>query len=114
MLDPWIHTLKILEPDYFAIKDIMEQEPYIKPVLKEISGKKICKICLEEVWFDSPNVLPNDRIYTSQNLDERINWASIELEKWQDVRRISWDSWIFPSTKLAEKFLTLYYITWEK
>lgn len=54
-----------------------------------------------------------DRVYrgTSQ-LDTRVNWAEKILETWSSVRRISWDMWIFDKKRDAEKFITLYNLTW--
>lgn len=44
--------------------------------------------------------------------DSYIEWATQELKKWSGVTRLSWDMWSFPSRRDAEKFQTLYYLTW--
>jgi len=44
--------------------------------------------------------------------DSYIEWATEELKKWSGVTRLSWDMWGFSSRRDAEKFQTLYYLTW--
>lgn len=45
-------------------------------------------------------------------IDPYVIWTTEELERWKGVSRLSWDMWSFPRQRDAEKFQTLYYLTW--
>ena len=82
--------------------------PTITPVLEK--KRNIWTITFEEVWPEDSD-LPRSG---SRVLDDRINWCIEELKKWQGVRRMAWDQWQFDDKRQAQKFITLFYITWAK
>jgi hypothetical protein len=45
-------------------------------------------------------------------LDSRVEWVCNQLKDWPDCRRTAWDMWSFKSKRDAEKFITLYTLTW--
>lgn len=106
MSDPWIEAIKIIEPRIEELLESMKQGPIIKPSLV-MRGKR-WNIVLEEAW---PSVDDAGNYYHSSGLDDRVEWAVVELKKW-DTTRTAWDTWQFNSRKDAEKFITFYNLTW--
>jgi hypothetical protein len=45
-------------------------------------------------------------------LDSRVEWVYNQLKDWPDCKRTAWDMWRFKSKRDAEKFITLYTLTW--
>jgi hypothetical protein len=50
--------------------------------------------------------------YPSSKLDECISWVAEKLTTWPNCTRKSWDMWDFKSKKDAEKFITLFHLSW--
>lgn len=48
------------------------------------------------------------------NLDTRVEWAKEQLVSWNDVTRTAWDMWVFKKKSDAEKFVTLYHLSWDR
>lgn len=94
-----------------TLEQVMHQwarssNPSIVPKLKKGRLRKWI-MTLEEVW-------PDDLINNSSGqLDIRVNWTEVTLLNWKTVHRLSWDSWQFDSKFEAEKFITIYRLTWE-
>ena len=82
--------------------------PKIKPELsRERYSKTYSKwrLQLVEVW-------PDDMHFGASDLDERVEWTYQTLKTWESARRTAWDMWVFDSKKEADKFITLYHLTW--
>ena len=83
--------------------------PTIKPILHREKNRK-WSIQLMEVWPDDEEDV---KFYTgSSPLDERVEWTFQTLQTWKKTNRTAWDKWIFDSKRDAEKFITLYSLTW--
>jgi len=108
----WIHLLEQAYPDYNDLKHSMEKGPIIKPILKKI--KNHWTLTLEEEWYhDAGGSYTMSTMDTgSIMLDTIVEWTEKELTKWKDCRRTAWDMWQFKSKREAEKFITLFHITW--
>lgn len=50
----------------------------------------------------------------NQNLNNCVEWAAEKLKDWPDVRRMAFDMWDFKKRKDAEKFITLFHLSWEQ
>lgn len=86
---------------------MLEKGPQIFADLSQ-RGKSWC-VTLQE------QPLPNTTTPLWSNpgkLDERVNWALIQLQKWPDVKRMAHDMWYFKRKRDAEKFQTLYNLIW--
>ena len=84
--------------------------PTIRPKLYQGQNRKWHIRLIEE--FASVDDAGNH--YNSSKLDERVNWALQTLETWKTAHRTAWDMWYFNSKRDAEKFITVYYLVWEK
>ena len=56
--------------------------------------------------------LTEDNSYHTNKLDKCIDWVSTQLLDWPDCRRIAWDMWNFKHRRDAEKFITLFHLSW--
>ena len=64
-------------------------------------------IVLEECWpYDTPPVRE------PAILDERISWCTDKLKDWPGCRRMAYDQFWFDKKLEAEKFITMYTLTW--
>ena len=52
------------------------------------------------------------RLVSNGPTDEQVDWTAETLKNWSTVRRTAWDIWVFDSKRDAEKFITLYNLTW--
>jgi len=90
---------------------VTQVEPFIKPNL--IKKHNSWYIILEEVWPEetegSYSLGPG-----SVSLDDCVSWVEKEITRWPGVRRMAWDQWCFDDRRTAEKFLTLFYLIWER
>lgn len=109
MIDPWQSILKDLEPSIDRLTFIMENGPYIKPVLYPVKSKK-WRITLEEIWPEDINL--SHKYTNSSLLNDAVNAVSIELDQWAGVTRQSWDTWDFSSKRDAERFIIMYNLKW--
>lgn len=88
---------------------IMSNPPTIKPNLFRGRNRK-WTIQLIEVW---PEDDPDVKFFSgSSPLDEKVEWTFETLQAWKTAKRTAWDMWIFDSKRDAEKFITLYSLTW--
>ena len=106
MNDPWVGVLQALEPTYFKWRDIMEKGTYISPEIWQTASGH-CALTLQEVWEGARG--SDEYTFSSTYLDNTIEWAVVELEKWQ-CKRTAYDTWQFNSIQDAEKFKTLFFL----
>ena len=50
----------------------------------------------------------------SKNLDNCVKWVEDRLKDQVNCNRMSWDMWDFKSRKDAEKFITLFHLSWQQ
>ena len=50
----------------------------------------------------------------SKNLDSCVNWVEEKLKSWPNCNRKAWDMWDFKHRKDAEKFITLFHLSWQQ
>lgn len=99
----WTMVLSSLCPSYDMLISAMRNCPGIKIILTK---KRNCwNLKLEEQWPDSVDIK-----YSTQKLDNTVEWCIKALETWENCHRISWDTWEFDTKKNAEKFITYYNI----
>ena len=48
----------------------------------------------------------------SRKLDDCVKWVEEKLKDWTDCNRMSWDMWDFKHRTDAEKFLTMFHLSW--
>ena len=46
------------------------------------------------------------------NLDDCVDWAAERLKDWPNCKRMAWDMWDFKHRKDAEKFITIFHLSW--
>lgn len=107
----WMHSIEALEPDYLKYKNTLEQGSTIHPIIEQ--NGKLWNLDIVEKWVDEDPAISGIPIhFTTVAFDKRIKWASTELEKWQHCKRTDWHIWEFKYKRDAEKFITLYNLTW--
>ena len=52
--------------------------------------------------------------YPTKNLDDCVKWVEEKLKEWPNCNRMAWDMWDFKSRRDAEKFITLFHLSWEQ
>lgn len=52
--------------------------------------------------------------YPTTNLDNCVKWVEEKLKEWPNCDRKAWDMWDFKSRRDAEKFLTVFHLSWEQ
>jgi len=58
--------------------------------------------------------LTEDNSYHTNKLDRCIDWVNGQLKDWTDCKRMAWDMWDFKHRKDAEKFITLFHLSWQQ
>jgi hypothetical protein len=53
-----------------------------------------------------------DHTWVNTKLDKRIDWVGEKLKDWPDCHRTAWDMWDFKHRKDAEKFITVFHLSW--
>jgi len=56
----------------------------------------------------------DDTTWTTTKLNDIVEWAAEKLKSWPDVNRMSFDIWDFKHSKDAEKFITLFHLSWDQ
>jgi hypothetical protein len=64
-------------------------------------------------WWRVHLAETTDTIYTG-NLDRCVGWTIEQLKDWPDCKRMSFDMWDFKHRKDAEKFITLFHLSWDQ
>jgi hypothetical protein len=103
----WMHMLDQICPGYEELKDAIGRGPTV--TTKVVRKGKKWLLTLNEQWPFS-HTRPLDAII----LDDVVTWSEKILEKWPTCKRLSWDSWEFKSKRDAEKFQTIFYLSWDK
>jgi hypothetical protein len=107
----WLHTLRQLCNEVDQLAHIMEQGPGIIPKLSQT--EQGWELTLAEVWDD--NIFEVRWLQSgSEMLDEKIEWVDQKLQSQQNCAKIDFDRWVFQDKIDAEKFITLYHLTWAK
>jgi len=52
--------------------------------------------------------------YPTRKLDECVKWVEEKLKDRDNCTRMAWDMWDFKNRKDAEKFITLFHLSWEQ
>jgi hypothetical protein len=50
----------------------------------------------------------------SSQLDRCVKWTDEKLEDWPSCKRMAWDMWDFKHRKDAEKFITVFHLSWQQ
>jgi hypothetical protein len=50
----------------------------------------------------------------SNKLNQCIDWVEEKLKTWPDCHRKAWDMWDFKNRQEAEKFITLFHLSWDR
>lgn len=53
-----------------------------------------------------------DNNFPTKKLDRCVEWVEEKLEDWPDCHRKAWDIWDFKHRKDAEKFITVFHLSW--
>jgi hypothetical protein len=88
-----------------VLKSWKMTEPTIRPELTQESRTK-CILTLQEEWPDDFNH------GSSSKLDDCVDWTCDKLNTWTGCKRLAWNIWRFNNKKEAEKFLTVFYLSW--
>ena len=56
----------------------------------------------------------NPNTWYNQQFDKCVNWTTEKLQGWPDCKRMSHDMWDFKHRKDAEKFITLFHLSWQQ
>jgi hypothetical protein len=86
----------------------MSHAPDINPRLYRGQQRK-WTVKIEEVWASVDDA---GNYFNSTGLDQRVEWTAKTLDTWKTATRTSWDMWVFNNKKEAEKFITVYHLTW--
>ena len=103
IVDPWLHMLQRIEPEYSKYRDIM------------IYGRTNFKVELSRLSNNKYEIRIHEEhgvVFEFGDLDEKCVWAANQLESWPDCRRVAWDRWQFKHHKDATKFKTLFTLKW--
>ena len=84
-----------------------DQMSVIKPALHQRTG--CYRLQLVEDFGtvdDAGNSMP------SRGLDECVKWVEETLQDQANCKRMAWDMWDFDHRRDAEKFITLFHLSW--
>jgi hypothetical protein len=56
----------------------------------------------------------DEQRWYNQKLNNCVEWAAERLKDWPNVKRMSFDMWDFKHRKDAEKFITLFHLSWDQ
>lgn len=92
-----------------------DRDTVIKPKLRRLSNVKH-KWRIQLVDEDSSLFNGGDFAgmpgFNSSGLDSCVKWTEEQLKSWPNTVRMAWDMWDFKHRKDAEKFLTVFHLTW--
>jgi hypothetical protein len=94
-----------------------DRDTVIKPKLRRLSNVKHkwrIQLVDEDSFLSNGEDFVRESGFNSSEFDYCINWTAEKLEKWPDTVRMSWDMWDFKHLRDAEKFLTLFHLTWQQ
>lgn len=109
----WLHTLQQLCSEVDRLTAMLEEGSAIVPRVRASKSGHGWELVFEEVW---PDDVTNE--YTTRPdwpmLEDRIDWINEQLTKQKNCVRIDTGAWQFQNKHDAEKFITLYHLTWTK
>lgn len=88
-----------------------KQYSVIKPTLRQLTETYSWRLQLVEDFGtvdDAGNSMP------SRGLDNCIRWFEEQLQDKPNCKRMAWDMWDFKYRKDAEKFITLFHLSWQQ
>jgi hypothetical protein len=103
-----VSALNDLQAVMFKWKDRLS---VIKPTLKRRANGP-------NYWYrlrlvdETDEGTPNT--WYNQQFDECVNWTTEKLQDWPNCKRMSHDMWDFKHRKDAEKFITLFHLSWQQ
>jgi len=67
-------------------------------------------------WYRLQLVEESDdnRNWYNQKFEDCVKWTDNKLKDWPDCKRMAHDMWDFKNRKDAEKFITLFHLSWEQ
>lgn len=65
-------------------------------------------------WYRLQLVEETDGNVNNQTFDNCVKWTEERLKEWPDCTRKAFDMWDFKHRKDAEKFITLFHLSWEQ
>ena len=88
-----------------------ERESVIKPTLKRIANgpNYWYRLQLVEETDDNDPIM-----FYNQQFDNCVSWTNDKLKDWPNVKRMAHDMWDFKHRRDAEKFITLFHLSWIK
>jgi hypothetical protein len=111
--DVWLHTLEQLCSEVDRLTAMLEHGSSIVPKLRAQKLDQGWELVFEEVWPDDVNGEFTTKPEWTM-LEDQINWITAQLEKQKNCVRIDAGAWQFQNKRDAEKFITLYHLTWTK
>jgi hypothetical protein len=85
-----------------------EKQTVIKPTLHRRNNNWYR---LQIVEIDEDN---QKNQWYNQGLNDRVEWTAEKLKDWPNVKRMSFDMWDFKHRKDAEKFITVFHLSWQQ
>lgn len=93
-----------------------DRDSVIKPKLRRLSNviyKWRVQIVDEDSFLANGGDFYGMPGHNSTSLDTCVNWSELQLKTWPECKRMAWDMWDFKHRKDAEKFITLFHLSWE-
>ena len=107
-------ALSDLQAVMFKWKD---RQSVIKPKLRQLSNAKHkwrIQLVDEDSFLSNGGDFAGMSGFYSSELDACVKWTEEKLEEWPDTVRMAWDMWDFKDRRDAEKFLTVFHLTWQQ
>jgi hypothetical protein len=88
------------------------QRSIIKPALRRLSNIPYkWRLQLVEEW---QTVDDAGNHVGSPQLDRCVKWVDEKLNDWPNSKRMAWDMWDFKHRKDAQKFITIFHLSWQQ
>ena len=94
-----------------------DRDTVVKPKLRELSNSKYkwrVQLVDEDSFLSNGGDFVREAGFNSSEFDSCINWTAEKLEDWPGTVRMAWDMWDFKHRRDAEKFLTVFHLTWQQ
>ena len=85
-----------------------ERDFVIEPTLHQRNSHWYRLQLVEKTDDDEP------RMFYNQRFDNCVKWTDEKLKDWPDCKRMAHDTWDFKHRKDAEKFITLFHLSWQQ